>query len=757
MYIEAPGTSAKADELVVPKARSLASYMESGKHPYATLVDIRRDAASGVETIVFDVVVGLSQIRVHEVLERERLAASFTPTDNTFPEVISLRGDFPWVPHLNQREVEIPRSLCLYALPYTTVKLRWTPTVFIERIREWLSLTSEGKLHQDDQPLENVFLGQFPPLIYPSTFLKSVLDGGNEGNAAIHFGVYAVGDSPEGITGFVVADPKMQHVAMRPDHIATAVIAPARKHGLIRKTPQNVRQIIDVMQDVDIDLLSILRQRLRTWQQNDPNAVVARILLLLIFPKYREEGSPPETWELDVSGFLLLDPLREAGAKLGLWQIMPDGTLAMLIGGGEDHSANMAVQIVNPVKQLTKARAALFNGTRPNDQKMAMIGVGALGSMTLENFIRKGFGTWNIVDDDLLMPHNVARHALTALAAGAPKVTGMKQFIETVYEETAVTHTGRTNVLRPGVRETELATILGEADVIFDCSADVPAARWIALDCSSGARRISLFLSPDGEQLVLLAEDKDRKIKLDALEMQFYRLLLTTPALQGHYASVGPKIRYGRSCRDLSAVLSADSISSFAGIGSKVTERLLGGASAAIAVWKTEPDASISATWASLHREFRLQLNGVTVIWDEGVLHKLRWLRGEKLPHETGGALLGCWDLSRHLLYVVDVTGAPADSIERATAFIRGSKDLPKWVAETARITGGSIEYVGEWHSHPDGYPTSPSNDDREVFHWIDEHLSIDGLPPVMLIVGETELRWITKRDGSGVEWKYPN
>jgi integrative and conjugative element protein (TIGR02256 family) len=757
MFMEAPGISTTAGELTVPKARWFAGYLESGKHPYATLIDIRRDPASGVDTVVFDVVVELSQTRVNEVLEIERLAASFTAVDDTFPEVIALRDDFPWVPHLNQRETELPRSLCLYELPYTTVRLRWTPTVFVERIREWLSLTSEGKLHQDDQPLENVFLGPFPPLVFPSNFLKSILEGGNDSNAAVRFGVYAVGDSPEDITGFVVADPKMQHVSMPTDHIATAVVAPARKHGLIRKTPQNLRQIMDVMQRVDIDLLSILRKRLRNWQQSDARVVVARILLLLIFPKYREEGAPPETWELDISGFLLVDPVREVGAKLGLWQVMPDGTLALLIGSDEDGSSDIAVQIVNPVKQLTKARAALFNGTKPNEQKMVMVGVGALGSMTFENLVRKGFGMWSIIDDDLLMPHNVARHALTALAVGAPKVTGMKQLVETVYEETVVVNASRANLLRPGSREAELATILGEADVIFDCSADVPAARMIALDCPSNARRLSLFLSPGGEQLVLLIEDKDRELKLDELEMQFYRMLLATPTLQGHYASVGPKIRYGRSCRDLSAVLSADSISSFAGIASKAAAQLLGDNSAAIAVWKAEPDASIIATWASPRREFRLQLDGFNVVWDEGVLDKLRWLRGEKLPRETGGALLGCWDLSRRLLYVVDITGAPVDSIERATAFIRGSKDLPRWVAETSRITGGSIEYVGEWHSHPNGYPTSPSDDDRQVFRWIEEHLSIDGLPPAMLIVGESELRWLTTDHGNGVAWKFPN
>ena len=68
MYMEAPDTQAKADELVVPKARSLANYIETSKHPYATLVDIRRDAASGVETVVFDVVVELRIRRVYLVI-----------------------------------------------------------------------------------------------------------------------------------------------------------------------------------------------------------------------------------------------------------------------------------------------------------------------------------------------------------------------------------------------------------------------------------------------------------------------------------------------------------------------------------------------------------------------------------------------------------------------------------------------------------------------------------------------------------------
>ena len=47
------------------------------------------------------------------------------------------------------------------------------------------------------------------------------------------------------------------------------------------------------------------------------------------------------------------------------------------------------------------------------------------------------------------------------------------------------------------------------------------------------------------------------------------------------------------------------------------------------------------------------------------------------------------------------------------------------------------IEYVGEWHSHPDGAGTTPSEDDRKVFAWLDELRQADGYPATMVIIEE--------------------
>ena len=77
------------------------------------------------------------------------------------------------------------------------------------------------------------------------------------------------------------------------------------------------------------------------------------------------------------------------------------------------------------------------------------------------------------------------------------------------------------------------------SDAILDMSTSVSVARMLARDTESTARRISLFLTPSGRDLVLLAEDKERGITLDALEMQYYRAVLNDRRLSGHLDHAG--------------------------------------------------------------------------------------------------------------------------------------------------------------------------------------------------------------------------
>ena len=136
-------------------------------------------------------------------------------------------------------------------------------------------------------------------------------------------------------------------------------------------------------------------------------------------------------------------------------------------------------------------------------------------------------------------------------------------------------------------------------------------------------------------------------------------------------------------------------------------------------------------------------IEGLRVVWDEGVRRKVRVLREENLPNETGGVLLGYFDLANNSVYVVDVLSAPQDSQGDVTGFTRGIDGLAEAVKRSSDRTAGIVNYIGEWHSHPCGSSAQPSSADCYQMTHLAGELQRDGLPALMLIAGEREERWL--------------
>ena len=171
-FLSIDGVLVPTASLSLPRARSLADAATLDNLPYVSLVECITSDSS--ETIVIDVVVERPQRTVHDIRRTERIAVTFEASDDTVPEVVSLRSDFPWVPHVNLRHSEFPRSLCLYDRPWAELSARWTAAAFIERIRFWLAATARGALHQEDQPLEPLLLHNGLRIILPQTIYKDL-------------------------------------------------------------------------------------------------------------------------------------------------------------------------------------------------------------------------------------------------------------------------------------------------------------------------------------------------------------------------------------------------------------------------------------------------------------------------------------------------------------------------------------------------------------------------------------------------------
>ncbi len=122
---------------------------------------------------------------------------------------------------------------------------------------------------------------------------------------------------------------------------------------------------------------------------------------------------------------------------------------------------------------------------------------------------------------------------------------------------------------------------------------------------------------------------------------------------------------------------------------------------------------------------------------DQHVVERMNQLRGPKLPKETGGVLIGSLDMLRKRIYVVDVIASPADSKEEHNCYERGIVGLEEAVRNFQSRSANHLEYVGEWHSHPQNCATRASGLDEELLSKLNDARSTDGRPALMAIIGD--------------------
>lgn len=729
-FLEADGDPAEADGLSAPKARQIVQLLQRG-HPFARSVEYRRDHAHDV--VVLDLDIEVPQLRVHDVRSVERVSVAFDREDRLLPEVLALRADFPVVPHLNLRDRERPRSLCLFEEQYRDLKARWTARMLVERIREWLRLTARGELHGVDQPLEPLLIQTAGTIIIPHDLVDQPgklqpvsLAAWTDHRGRWMFVAQRVGpeEAPRGGGG-------------PPRVVATTFWGAARQHGSIRHTPKTLRGLHDLLAEAGDDLLGHVRSQLVEWKER--GALDAQVLFLIAIPKTRVAGGEVET--IDTLAFLTGHSVRSIGQEVGRWkEVVKGGDVGLLlpIEVGKRGDA-VALDLLNVTRTVSRATGAWLNGldARP-DPRITAIGAGALGSQVLMNAARAGWGRWTVIDDDTLLPHNLVRHACDARYVGRPKAHVIADAANGIVDEAPAFTPLAADVLAPGEQRDAVDRSLRDADVVVDMSASVVVARFLARDIADGGRRLSLFLNPTGADLVLLAEDRERTVRIDALEMQYYRAVLGEPGLHGHLDAPPGRLRYGRSCRDVTRRLPQEMVSLHAAVASRALRVAIEADTAAFRVWRIEePSFGVRAIDFEVAPTQEYQCDHWRLSIDATLVGRLQRLRQEKLPSETGGVLLGTLDLERRIIYVADAIRSPIDSVEYPTAYLRGCRGLEDQVREAERSTAYQLQYIGEWHSHPAGHSCRPSEDDRTLLTWLTHHMGADGLPGVVLILGD--------------------
>lgn len=718
----------------------------SEDYAYVELLQCKKDD-SGNEYLIFDIEPSTPQKPKIEIKKRERIGVKFLVNEDGKPITYALRKNFPHAPHINYSPEGTPKNLCLSIRLFEEEKTRWTAAKHLSRIHRWLSDTSKDQLHLDDQPLENVFYGTGSRIILPSSFFDVENDIDDEVLDFIPFQNYnrhyvIVGLNKE------LAEKWYGNIK-QPFWTFTIDVPKAKLHGLIEYQPTNLYELDVYLKDLGLNLISELKSK---FHLSKDECLEGKLLLIIRIPKKRSEDGDIE--EHEILSFFSDVEVSELSNRLGVFEKNGRQYFVARNHAIDSNAKNTQLDQLNPSSLLTTKQASLYSNLEPkNDKKLTAIGVGAIGSQLILNTLRAGQGKWHLVDKDDFLPHNASRHALPSAYIGMPKAFAMQNFIERIFFEDTVASSQVLDVLTEN--NEEFKDHLKNSNFIIDCSASVDVARRLALDFESDAPRVSFFLSPSGDDSILLAESQDRSYSLDTLEMEYYKSLYNIPDLEGHLRVEDEKIRYAQGCNDISSRIPQYLVAVHAGIGSKEIINILSKHDIPkIKLWQITQDSEVKRKEIKPSRYIEGSIDQWQLKASLKLLNKINDERTNKLPNETGGVLIGSIDHFRKIVYVVDSLSSPSDSDEWPHAYIRGVKGIKERLESIGEKTAGNLQYLGEWHSHPEGAKLKPSEHDKKLFQWLEGYMKRESLPPIMAIFGNNQSSWYISQVEESIDFE---
>lgn len=732
-------------DLTLPRTRALHDAIK--RHGDFCLIGAFRGKASAgsqtSEILIVDVSCdGVPPSNSAGIEFTERLALCVPEDSKALIEVLALRLEFPLLMHQNSILPGMAPSLCLYQEPARSVARTWTAPSFLKRIQFWLEQSARGTLHAADQPVEQLFFVSPFELVLPWNFEALHADPNTQ------FWM-AKGPGRPGNGGTFFLEGGIDRKVERTASVINLSLPPVVQ-GRVESDFGNLGQLADALSGRGIDLHIALTREAQSrvgdgieTNKDDPNTV-----LLLHVPVTKAEGEPHSRIArrayLVTTGMLKLGEAmgaiyaltqEDAQTKRNITRYYKELTTSF---SAPPEKKEWREQVLFPMEVLyciDRPAARFQSGMATEGPNGALIGAGALGSALLDMWTRSGWGEWSVIDDDHIKPHNLVRHQADASLIGASKAEATVFRINSVMQGatkgTAI-HADACDQSNDTVLET-----LRSSQLLVDASTTLDYPRLISTKDDLG-RHASVFVTPSASAGVLLLEDADRKKRLRTLEAQYYRAILSEDWGRNHLDGNLGFYWSGASCRDISLVMPYSKIIGHAATFADQIPRLSSAAEAAICVWSRDDiSGAVSVHSVEAKDELHLPFDGLDLFIDAGVQEKMASLRNDHLPAETGGILLGYHDFNVNAIVVVDALPAPRDSKATNGSFERGLEGVIESVVEAGRRTAGIVGYIGEWHSHPKGYGIAPSGDDKYQLVYLTLGLAMEGLPAVMLIVGD--------------------
>lgn len=707
------------------------------RNPYIEILEIRREEFETGYSEFVVIHAGNGNVAIGNpasIRRTEKLAIQVNPALRVPIIVRTLRKDFPALSHQHCWVPGTPRTLCLYEVNWSTVARSWTAERFIEKMFWWLGESSELKLHRDDQPLEQLFYDSPYKLILPANHAEFAKGGSKRLRLERVDQATSTTYKAVPVEGLEKA-PAIQVLALGVDPVASAEVV---------MFPSTLGELDDQLTAWGSGLFNQLdesiRQQATAGIRQSENPLEEGLLILVWVPRLRNG----EISATDVKGYLVKTSLLDLAKKLDVVGPVDDEgrhfpiQLIGVAGGQEWRRLSVLPVEVWPSLNESLARDMSAIDAETAEFSAVLAGVGALGSALGILWSREAWGKWTFVDPDQLLPHNLTRHVAFNFHTGFRKADVLREISAEIYP-----HTPKPKAFVMSVVDSnpELRQVIFASQLVVDVTTTFEAPRELAL-MDEVPRTVSLFLTPSGLSSVMLLEDKRRLIRVDALEGQYYRAIIQNEWGRTHLKNHLGDRWVGGGCRDVSLRMSGECIQLHAGILSGQLRKSVLVEAARICIWEAdEISGGVTAHEIPVHPVISYEIAGWRVKLDIGLVEKIKAARARALPLETGGIIVGITDLKSKTIIIVDVLPTPRDSDASKTHFIRGREGQSEALASIHDRTARIVDYIGEWHSHPEGHSANASPDDEKLLATLSERMSIEGLPALMLIIAGGDLQ----------------
>jgi proteasome lid subunit RPN8/RPN11 len=394
----------------------------------------------------------------------------------------------------------------------------------------------------------------------------------------------------------------------------------------------------------------------------------------------------------------------------------------------------MLYHITDKSPPLLQRLAGLKLPTMPDKKMISILGCGSLGSKIALHLARNGNNDFYCIDNDIFLPHNNARHALS-LAFYREKAWQLANSIKNI--SYANVHSIDNNAH---------SVDYSNSRIIIDTTASFSVRNFL-MENSALPQIISAGLYNSGLNGLLLIENHKKNCKLLHEWAFLYYQSLSDKEVRGTLFSNNlENIHIGQSCSSQTMVASDAQISLMAAVMSMRIQEVLSDLenTQEEILFYTYSDSCLKTSKIGLPKFHKIAFSNEWDIYISAeVSQKMLELLNLKSPNETGGVLLGTVFNYARSVVITSLLPPPPDSSEEKKQFILGTANLYQTIQQIEHKSHGKVTYLGTWHTHPSG--GSASSIDKNTFEKLLKNRNYE--PTVCLIQTPTEIILVDSND----------